>query len=253
MRWKLTIEYDGAPFKGWQRQKHAVSVQEIIEQAIFTRFAETVTLHVAGRTDSGVHALQQIAHFDIARTFRPNELLSALNSALYPHPIVILQADKVSENFHARFSAIERRYVYRILNRIAPPAIEANKILHVKYPLDIAAMNDAAICLCGTHDFSAFRAKNCQAKSPIKTIYACGFTTPKESLFPDIHEFYIHANSFLYHQVRNIIGTLIEIGRGKRAVADMQAILESKKRVNAGATAPPDGLYLTKIIYPDGS
>ncbi len=253
MRWKLTIEYDGAPFKGWQRQKHAISVQELIEQAIFKRFQTQVTLHVAGRTDSGVHALQQVAHFDITRKFRSNELLTALNSALYPHPIIILRTEQVSDKFHARFSAIERRYVYRILNRIAPPTLDAKRILHVKYPLNITAMNEAAICLCGTHDFSAFRAKNCQAKSPVKTVLKCGFTTPSHALMPDIHEFYIHANSFLYHQVRNIIGTLIEIGREKRAVADMRAILESKKRVNAGATAPPDGLYLTEIIYPDGS
>ncbi len=250
MRWKLTIEYDGSPFKGWQRQKHAISVQELIEQAIFTRFAERVTLHVAGRTDSGVHALGQVAHCDIARTLRKNELLPALNTALYPHPITILRTEQVSENFHARFSAIERRYVYRILNRVAPPAIHATKILHVKKPLNIALMHQAAQCLCGTHDFSAFRAKDCQAKSPIKTIHRCGFTTPNDSLMPDIHEFYIHANGFLYHQVRNIIGTLLDIGTGKREMDDMKKILESKKRVNAGVNAAPDGLYLTEIIYP---
>ena len=251
IRWKLTIEYDGSPFKGWQRQKHAVSIQELIEQAVFTRFAERVRLHVAGRTDSGVHALGQVAHFDIAREMRKNELLPALNSALYPYPVTILQVEQVPMTFHARFSVLERHYVYRILNRVTPPAIDAKKILHVKKPLNIAAMHDAAQYLCGTHDFSAFRAKDCQAKSPIKTIIKCGFTTPKNSLTPDIHEFYIHANGFLYHQVRNIIGTLIDIGKGKRQIADMQQILESKKRANAGMKVAPDGLYLTKIIYSD--
>ncbi len=251
MRWKLTIEYDGSPFKGWQKQKHDISIQALIEKAIYKLYGETVTLYAAGRTDAGVHALGQIAHCDIARTLEAYQIPPAINSMLRPHPICILQAEAVPETFHARFSATERRYIYRILNRFSPSAVHQKRVLHVRYPLDVPAMQQAAQILIGTHDFSAFRAQHCQAKTPIKQVFDCGFQHNQHNMQQDMIDFYIHANGFLYHQVRNIIGTLLEIGKDKRDIADMQTILESRNRATAGATAPPDGLYLVEIIYPN--
>jgi tRNA pseudouridine38-40 synthase len=243
-RYRLTIEYDGGPFVGWQRQARGVSVQAVLEGA-FARFvgAEPDTV-AAGRTDAGVHALGQVVHVDLARDWPPRTICDALNHHLRPHPVSVLAAEAVPATFHARFSARGRRYVYRILNRRAPPAIEAGRVWHVGPPLDDAMMRDAAAALVGHHDFTSFRAASCQSASPVKTLDRLDVSRAGAEIRVEAA-----ARSFLHHQVRNLVGTLALVGHGRWSRADVVAALAARDRAAAGPTAPAEGLYLVSVAY----
>ena len=244
-RFKLTIEYDGTPFVGWQRQDNGPSVQAALESAARGYCQTDVLVQGAGRTDAGVHALGQVAHVDLPRDDRPQVVANALNAHLRPHPISVLKAEKVDSEFHARFSAVERGYVYRIVNRRAPTTLDINRAWWISPALDAQAMHAAAQVLVGRHDFSSFRAVTCQADSPIKTLDEIAVS--REA---DVIAVTVRARSFLHHQVRNIVGTLRFVGEGKWTVSDVQEALEARDRSAAGPTAPPDGLYLTHVRYP---
>jgi tRNA pseudouridine38-40 synthase len=243
-RWKLTIEHDGRPYVGWQRQAQGKSVQQEIEEAITKFSGETARLHAAGRTDAGVHALGQVAHFDLQRPTEPKVVREALNAYLRPQPISILSAEVADPHFHARMSARRRRYRYIVLNREARPALSIGRSWHVPYRLDIAAMGEGASHLIGQHDFTSFRATECQAKSPIKTLDRLDIVTDDANLI-----FEVSARSFLHHQVRNMVGTLILVGRGKWLPEQVAQALAARDRRAAGPTAPPDGLYLVGVDY----
>ena len=245
-RYKLTIEYDGAPFVGWQRQANGLSVQEALEIAVARFAGELATVHGAGRTDAGVHASGQVAHIDLARVWRTDEIRDAMNYHLKPHPVAVLRVDAVSEEFQARFSAIRRHYVYRILNRRAPAALQRNIVWHIARALDADRMHEAAQQLVGRHDFSTFRASECQANSPIRTMERLDVVRTG-----DLIEIHASARSFLHHQVRSMAGSLEHVGSGKWSVADLVAALESKDRRRCGMVAPPTGLCLTQVDYPD--
>ena len=243
-RYKLTIEYDGRGFVGWQRQENGPSVQQALERAV-TRFCgENVNIFAAGRTDAGVHALGQVAHFDIDRDARPETVRNALNFHLKPEPVAVLKAEAVQSDFHARFSARQRTYLYRITNRRTPLALERGRTWWVPTPLDIPAMADAARVLVGRHDFTSFRASICQAASPVKTLDAVEVVGVGEEIRIEVR-----ARSFLHHQVRNIVGTLRRVGEGKWTAADVAAVLAARDRTNAGPTAPAEGLYLVSVTY----
>jgi tRNA pseudouridine38-40 synthase len=244
MRYKITVEYDGTPFSGWQRQLDAPSVQATIEEALKRLTQEDITLFVAGRTDAGVHALAQICHFDIKKAFEPFRLRAALNAHLRPYPIRILEAEQVDNEFHARFSANSRTYLYQILQRSAPPALDVNRVWHISQPLDIDSMKKASDHLIGHHDFTSFRSSHCQAKSPIRTLSSIDIWQEDNYLLTQIH-----APSFLHHQVRNIMGTLAQVGLGKRPIDWVADVLIAQNRCLAGATAPANGLYLMEVGY----
>ncbi len=246
-RYKLTIEYDGGPFVGWQRQKNGPSVQEAIERALLSFSGAAVTLHGAGRTDAGVHASGQVAHVDLAKDYPTDTVRDALNYHLKPQPIAVMSVDVVDEAFHARFSAIERTYEYRILARRPPPTVDQGRVWHVPVPLDAAAMQLAADRLVGEHDFTSFRAAFCQAKSPIKTLDALDVRHRGE-----IISVTARARSFLRSQVRAFVGSLKLVGEGRWSPQDVADALEKRDRAAAGPTAPPDGLYLRSVRYPDG-
>ena len=246
MRFKLTIEYDGTAFVGWQRQDNGLSVQEVLETAVGRYCQVDALVQGAGRTDAGVHALAQVAHVDLPRDDPPRVVANALNAHLRPHLVVVLKAEAVADDFHARFSAIERGYEYRILNRRAPPALEAGRVWWIAPALDADAMHDAAQVLIGRHDFSSFRAAECQADSPVKTLDAITVTRQAEMIVLTTR-----ARSFLHHQVRNIVGTLRNVGEGKWRTRDVKAALEARDRAAAGQTAPATGLYLTHVRYPE--
>ena len=243
-RYKLTVEYDGSGFVGWQRQADGITVQQVLEEAVEAFAGERRLVEGAGRTDTGVHALGQVAHVDLRNDWEPDRVRDALNFHVKPHPVVVLAAKAVDDDFHARFSATQRGYLYRILNRRPPPAVRAGRVWWVPQPLDAAAMNAAARHLIGRHDFSTFRAANCQADSPVKTLDEIGVR-------PDGDEILItaRARSFLYRQVRNIAGTLKLVGEGKRTPDDVRDALAACDRGRGGPTAPPDGLYLTDVVY----
>ena len=246
-RYKITVEYDGGPFVGWQRQDSGPSIQAALEDAVFTFSGERVTVHGAGRTDAGVHAMGQVAHFDLAAEKRLEEVRGALTFHLKPQPIVVPSAEFAPPGFHARFSATYRRYRYRILNRRTPGALERGQVWHVPVPLDAGAMQEAASVLIGTHDFNSFRSVSCQAKSSIKTldelaVHRCGEEIRIE----------VGARSFLHNQVRILAGTLQLVGRGQWSTADVEAALAAADRTRAGPTAPPHGLCLMEVRY-DGS
>jgi len=243
-RWKITVEYDGGPFVGWQRQDNGPSVQAALEDAIRNFSGEQVTVHGAGRTDSGVHALAQVAHFDLAKGTPPDTIRDALNFHLKPQPVAVLHTEAVDDRFHARFSATRRHYLYRILNRRAPPTLEAGRVWHVATPLDSDAMHAATRPLIGQHDFTSFRAVACQADSPVKTLDALAVSRAGE----EIH-IVARARSFLHHQVRNMAGTLKLVGEGKWQCEDVAAALAARDRRCAGPTAPAEGLYLTQVDY----
>ncbi|MDD9331532.1 MAG: tRNA pseudouridine(38-40) synthase TruA [Wolbachia sp.] len=245
MQYKITIEYNGSNFSGWQKQKGSIdSIQETIENAIFNFSGEKVTLHCGGRTDAGVHALGQVAHFDMQREFELYRVRNAINYHLKSIPIVILNAEIVDDRFHARFSAKKRHYEYRIVNRYAPAALEAGYIWQVFKPLNVNIMREAAEYLLGKHDLSSFRSKDCQAKNPVKTIDDIDIIQNENRIYIKIS-----AISFLHNQVRIIVGTLVEFGKNKADPKKILEILNQRKRSAAGLTAPPFGLYLVKIDY----
>jgi tRNA pseudouridine38-40 synthase len=246
-RYRIKIEYDGGPFIGWQRQDSGPSIQAALEDAVFALSGERVTVHGAGRTDAGVHALGQVAHFEIAADKRIEEIRGALTFHLKPQPIVVVSAEIAPADFHARFSATHRRYRYRILNRRTPAAMERGHVWHVPVPLDTDAMQAAASVLIGKHDFNSFRSINCQAKSSIKTLDALAVSPDGEEIRIDVG-----ARSFLHNQVRILVGTLQLVGRGQWRKADVEAALAAKDRTRAGPTAPPHGLCLMEVRY-DGS
>jgi tRNA pseudouridine38-40 synthase len=244
-RFRLTVEYDGAPFMGWQRQAHGPSVQQAIEEAVERVTGEAAVLHAAGRTDAGVHALAMAAHVDIARDISPFRLSEGLNALLRPLPVAILEAEAVADDWHARFSCVGRRYVYRIANRRAPLALEAGKAWQVAVPLDAGAMDAAAKRLVGRHDFTTFRSAHCQAESPVKTLDRLDVVRSGDGI-----ELFAEARSFLHHQVRSMVGCLSLVGRGKWSAADLEAALAARDRSALGYNAPPDGLYFVAAVYP---
>jgi tRNA pseudouridine38-40 synthase len=247
-RYKLTIEYDGAPFVGWQRQDNGPSIQSALEDAVFAFCGERTGVHGAGRTDTGVHAWGQVAHLDLAADRPVDTLRAALNFHLKPNPVVVTGAEIASAGFHARFSATGRRYRYLILNRRAPPALERGRAWHVPVPLDAAAMADAAALLVGRHDFNSFRSAACQAASSLKTLDRLDVTREDERLAIDVA-----ARSFLHNQVRILVGTLQLVGRGQWSKDDVAAALAARDRTRAGPTAPPHGLYLMEVRYDLGA
>lgn len=244
-RYKLTIEYDGTGLVGWQRQANGLSVQEALEIAITNFCGERTTVHGAGRTDAGVHALAQTAHLDLTRVVAPEVLRSAVNHHLRPAAISVLAAEAAPDEFDARLSATGRVYLYRILNRRAPPALERGRVWQVAPPLDLDAMCEGARHLIGYHDFSTFRDSLCQAKSPMKTLDALDLRRAGEEIRIEVR-----ARSFLHHQVRNIVGTLKLVGLGRWCPDDVARALAARDRRVGGPTAPPEGLYLVEIRYP---
>lgn len=252
-RWKLTIEYDGAGFAGWQRQENALSVQQVLESAVHKFCGETVNSTVAGRTDAGVHALGQVAHIELARGWDAKAVRDAINFHMRPHKVAIVSAEPVSSAFHARTGAVRRVYCYRILcDRRAEPVIDDGRVWHVNTTLDVAAMNKGAAHLLGTHDFTSFRASECQAKSPVRSIDRLEVVVNSSRPGFGTHlELWAEARSFLHHQIRNIAGTLKLVGDGKWQPDDVRAALEAKDRAKAGPTAPSCGLYFMRVDYPD--
>lgn len=243
-RFALTIEYDGAPFVGWQRQANGVSVQQRLEEAVLALEGERRVVHGAGRTDAGVHALAQVAHVDLAREWAEDRLREALNAHLRPDPIAVLEARRVGQDFEARFSAVRRHYRYVIDNRRAPLALQSGRAWHVKRPLDADAMHVAAQALIGRHDFSTFRAAECQAASPVRTLDRLDVRRTGELI-----EITTCARSFLHHQVRSMAGSLEHVGSGKWSAEDLRAALEARQRARCGHVAPPHGLYLVAVEY----
>lgn len=244
-RFKLTIEYDGGPYVGWQRQANGPTVQECLEDAVTAFSGERVEVAGAGRTDKGVHATGQVAHIALASTkFDANTVMKAINALIRPEPIAVIAAEAVSDDFHARFSAVERRYRYLILNRRPPAALDAGRVWHVAVVLDADAMHAAAQRLVGHHDFTSFRATQCQAPSPEKTLDQLDVSRDGDRVVVTAR-----ARSFLHHQVRNMVGTLRLVGEGKWSTQDVSAALAARDRTAAGPTAPADGLYLTDVLY----
>jgi len=243
-RYKLTLEYDGSGLVGWQRQANGLSVQEVLEAAVERFCGAPVTVHGAGRTDAGVHALGQTAHLDLPREASPDVVRNALNHHVKPHAVAVLAVERVDEHFDARRSARGRVYLYRILNRRPPPALERGRVWHVGPRLDADAMQEAARLLIGKHDFTTFRDSLCQAKSPVKTLDRLDVARLGDEIRIEAR-----ARSFLHHQVRNIVGTLKLVGAGKWRVADVAAALAARDRRAGGPTAPPDGLYLVEVVY----
>jgi tRNA pseudouridine38-40 synthase len=244
-RFALTIEYDGTPYMGWQRQAHGPSVQAAIEEAIAKTSGIEVQLHAAGRTDAGVHALAMRAHFDLETELTPFRLMGALNAHLRPAPIAILDCVVVPDDWHARFSCIGRAYEYRIVNRRAPLAVERDRAWQVIQKLDAGAMHDAAQLLVGLHDFTTFRSAHCQSDSPVKTLDRLDVRREGEHVFVEAE-----ARSFLHHQVRSMVGSLAAVGTGRWTAADLQAALDAKDRTALAHNAPPEGLYFVRAVFP---
>lgn len=245
-RWALLLEYDGTPYVGWQRQGSGVSVQSVLEAACARlNGGAPVAAMAAGRTDAGVHAAGQVVLVALPDRYRPDQMRAALNFHLKPHPIVVLQAAPAALGWRPRFDAVGRAYAYRILNRRARPALALHRAWHVERRLDEAAMNEAAALLLGQHDFTSFRASACQAKSPVRTLDRLDVTREGDTLTIEAE-----ARSFLHHQVRNMVGTLKLVGEGRWRVGQVRTALETRDRRAAGPTAPPDGLTLVTVRYP---
>jgi len=243
-RYKLTIEYDGSPFLGWQVQDGGLTVAGVLEDAVEKLSGTRTKVSGAGRTDAGVHALEQVAHIDLSKDWETDTIRDGLNAHLRPHPVAILSAEKVAEDFDARFSATKRHYLYRIRNRRADLALERNRVWRVARPLDEKKMQEAAQHLVGNHDFTTFRSTECQAKSPVKTLDALNVTRDGQEVLIETS-----ARSFLHNQVRSIAGSLEQVGEGRWTPADMKRALEARDRSACGPVAPPDGLYLVRVDY----
>ena len=244
-RFRLTVEFDGQPFMGWQRQAHGPSVQQAIEEAVTAVTGEDATLHAAGRTDAGVHALAMAAHVDIARDIAPFRLMEALNAHLRPAPVAILACETVPDDWHARFSCIGRRYLYRIANRRAPLTLDLGRAWRIARELDAEAMHAAAQALVGRHDFTTFRSVHCQAESPVKTLDRLDVRRMGDEVRIEAA-----ARSFLHHQVRSMVGTLALVGLGQWQEGDVAEALAARDRSALGLNAPPEGLYFVKAVYP---
>lgn len=249
-RFALKIEYDGGPFAGWQRQADQPSVQGAIEAALAKLAPGPHTIAAAGRTDAGVHGWGQVAHCDLDKDWDPFRLSEALNFHLKPAPVAIVGCAAVTEDFHARFSATARHYVFRLMARRAPLTFGAGQFWRVNHPLDCAAMQDAADLLLGQHDFTTFRSTMCQAQSPVKTLDRLEISAIKHPTGVE-YQFDVRARSFLHNQVRSFVGTLERVGSGAWAPADVKAALEAKDRAACGPVSPPQGLYLAHVVYPD--
>jgi len=243
-RFRLTVEYDGRPFMGWQRQAHGPSVQQAIEEAIASVTGEDVTLHAAGRTDAGVHGLAMTAHSDITRAITPFRLGEAINARLRPQPVAIIGCETAPDDWHARFSCIGRHYRYRIVNRRAPLTLDQGLAWRVTPRLDAEAMHAAAQCLVGLHDFTTFRSVQCQAKSAVKTVDRLSVRRQAQEVIIEAS-----ARSFLHHQVRSMVGCLALVGHGKWGADDLVAALAARDRAALGLNAPPDGLYFIAADY----
>jgi tRNA pseudouridine38-40 synthase len=243
-RYKLTIEYDGGPFVGWQRQENGRAVQQAIEEAVAAFSGETVTVKGAGRTDAGVHALGQVAHIDLTRDWPADKVRDALNAHLKPEPIAILSVAPAGNDFDARFSAVTRHYLYRISDRRGPPALDRGRVWWVPSPLDADAMHEAAQALVGQHDFTTFRAAECQARSPVKTLDRLDVSREGGEVVVRAS-----ARSFLHNQVRSMVGSLKKVGEGKWPAAAVGEALAARDRGRSGPVAPPDGLYLVAVDY----
>jgi len=244
-RFAFTVEFDGRPFMGWQRQAHGPSVQQTIEEALFAVTGETAVVHCAGRTDAGVHGLAMRAHADIEKTIAPFRLMEALNARMRPAPVAIIACEEAPESWHARFSCIRRSYIYRIVNRRAPLTFEKGLAWQIPQVLDTNAMAEAAALLVGKHDFTTFRSTQCQADSPLKTLDRLEVLHKGSRI--DVHA---SARSFLHHQVRSMVGCLALVGMGTWEVEDMREALEAADRSRLGLNAPPDGLYFVRADYP---
>ncbi len=243
-RYKLTLEYDGTPFSGWQHQENGRSVQTALEQAIAGFSGEAMRVQGAGRTDAGVHALGQVAHVDLSREWPDSTVADAINAHLRPEPVAVLDAKRVAGDFDARFSAVRRHYRYEICNRRAPLVLDRNRAWHISTPLDADAMNAAAQRLCGKHDFTTFRAAECQAKSPVKTLDAISAERSGNRI-----GIAVTARSFLHRQVRSIAGSLRLVGEGRWSADDLTMALVACDRSRCGPVAPPHGLYLVAVDY----
>jgi tRNA pseudouridine38-40 synthase len=243
-RFRLTIEYDGGPFVGWQRQDNGLSIQQVLEEAVTATVQETTMVYGAGRTDAGVHALGQVAHVDIEKAIEPARLMAALNFHMKPNPVAVIACAVAADDFHARFSATGRAYLYRIVNRRAPLVIDRGHAWHLGSELNAGAMHAAAQRLIGKHDFTSFRASLCQAQSPVKTLDRLDVLRQGEEI-----QVIAEARSFLHHQVRNMVGTLRLVGEGKWSADDVTRALDARDRSASGPTSPPDGLYLTRVVY----
>jgi tRNA pseudouridine38-40 synthase len=244
-RWRLTIEFDGRPFMGWQRQDHGPSVQQRLEEAIQRMTGELTAVHAAGRTDAGVHALAMAAHVDIAKTVTQHRLREGLNALVRPEPISVTEVQPVNDDWHARFSCIGRKYLYRILNRRAPPALDRGRVWHIAVPLDVEAMAEGAAMLVGRHDFTTFRSVHCQSDSPVKALDRLDVKRVGDEVHIEAA-----ARSFLHHQVRSMVGCLAMVGRGQWKPDDIRHALEAHDRAELGLNAPSEGLYFVEAIYP---
>ena len=244
-RWRLTIEFDGRPFMGWQRQDHGPSVQQRLEEAIQRMTGELTAVHAAGRTDAGVHALAMAAHVDIAKMVTQHRLREGLNALVRPEPISVTEVQPVNDDWHARFSCIGRKYLYRILNRRAPPALDRGRVWHIAVPLEIEAMAEGAAMLVGRHDFTTFRSVHCQSDSPVKTLDRLDVKRVGDEIHIEAA-----ARSFLHHQVRSMVGCLAMVGRGQWKPDDIRHALEAHDRAELGLNAPSEGLYFIEAIYP---
>lgn len=243
-RFKLTLEYDGSPFCGWQRQTNGLSVQQVLEEAAARIAGEPVTAWAAGRTDAGVHALGQVAHSNLNKDLSGDKLRDALNYHMRPNPVAVIEAEPVDEDFHARFSARARHYLYRIIDRRAELVFDKRRAWRAISPINAEAMHAAAQALVGKHDFTTFRDSQCQADSPVKSLSEIAVSRRGEEV-----RVTVSAPSFLHRQVRSIVGSLMEVGRGKQPVRWMAEILAAAERAACGPVAPPDGLYLTQVDY----
>ena len=252
-RWKLTVEYDGSKFSGWQRQEESgcTTVQQTLEDAIFAFCQQRVTVNAAGRTDAGVHALAQVCHFDLVDRPIPGlDLQKALTALVRPHAVAIIKAEEASSEFHSRFDAVNKLYTYRMLNRQGEPAVEKGRVWHHRRTLNVDAMREGAHHLLGHHDFTTFRDSDCQAKSPMKTLDRLDIEVVPYDAYGGVEiKFHAQARSFLHHQVRNMVGTLMMVGDNKWSTHDVKTALEARDRRKGGPTAPADGLYLVRVEY----